>query len=354
MHPQDAADPFFPVGNRVVRVRARCQRAAVDTEVCQTSDVRVCHNLERQRGEFLIIGDPPCYRVLQIHMVTDDFPLVQIERRRKERDNRIEEALHTLVLEGRTAQHRNDVYLQTRSAQDSKDLIRRDLFPVEVFRQQGVILIRDRLEHLGPVLLGLRLHALGDGNVFPFGPQRRFLVHPGFHGDKVDHSCKQIPFTHRKLHRYRVRAQAVLDHLDHCQEIRADAVHLVDKSNPGDAVFIHLTPHRFRLRFDAADGAKKGYRAIEHTEGSLHLGGEVHMPRGVNNIDLVVVPKTGRCRRRDRDAAFLLLLHPVHGGGAVVHLAHPMENSRIKEDALSRCCLSGIDVGANPNVPGPF
>ena len=62
------------------------------------------------------------------------------------------------------------------------------------------------------------------------------------------------------------------------------------------------------------------------------------------------LPESGRRRRRDGDAAFLFLFHPVHNGSAVVHLSHLMGYTRIEEDAFSRRRLAGIDVRHDANV----
>ena len=59
-----------------------------------------------------------------------------------------------------------------------------------------------------------------------------------------------------------------------------------------------------------------------------------------------------RSGRRDRDAALLLLLHPVHDGGALVDLADLVGATRVIEDALSRRRLTGVDVRHDPDVPG--
>jgi hypothetical protein len=73
--------------------------------------------------------------------------------------------------------------------------------------------------------------------------------------------------------------------------------------------------------------------------------------RRINNIDADIPPETGRGGRRNRDAALLLLLHPIHGGGAFMHFADAVRDARIKEDALSRSGLAGIDVGHDADVP---
>src|SRR5699024_10802495 len=60
-----------------------------------------------------------------------------------------------------------------------------------------------------------------------------------------------------------------------------------------------------------------GDGTIEHAQRTLHLDGEVDVAGGVDDVDLVVVPVSGGRGARDRDSAFLLLRHPVHGAGTV-------------------------------------
>ena len=63
------------------------------------------------------------------------------------------------------------------------------------------------------------------------------------------------------------------------------------------------------------------------------------------------VQKAGRRGRRDRDAALLLLLHPVHRGGAFMHLADLVRLAGVVQDALGRSRLTGIDVGHDADIP---
>ena len=53
---------------------------------------------------------------------------------------------------------------------------------------------------------------------------------------------------------------------------------------------------------------------------------------------------------RDRDAALLLLLHPVHGRRAFVHLANLVIDAGVEQDAFGRRRLAGIDVGHDAEV----
>jgi hypothetical protein len=71
----------------------------------------------------------------------------------------------------------------------------------------------------------------------------------------------------------------------------------------------------------------------------------------VDDIDAVILPGAGRRSRGDRNAALLLLLHPVHGRSALVHLADTVRDSRIEEDALGRRRLTGVNMRHNPDVP---
>ena len=104
------------------------------------------------------------------------------------------------------------------------------------------------------------------------------------------------------------------------EEVSPGSVHLVDEHHAGNAVTIRLTPNSFRLRLNTTHGAEDGDHAIEHTHGTLHLNGEVHVARGINNVDAVVIPRRGNSRSSNGDAALALLGHPVSHGGAVVHL----------------------------------
>src|ERR1035437_9410388 len=134
----------------------------------------------------------------------------------------------------------------------------------------------------------------------------------------------------------------------------ADAVHLVDKCNPQHADLIGLAPDGFRLRLDAADRAEHRDRAVEHAQRALVLDCEIDVSRRVDNIDAVVAPETGGRRRGDRDAALLLLHHPVHRRGAFVDLADLVVDAGIEEHTLGGGGLAGIDVRHDADIAHPF
>ena len=70
------------------------------------------------------------------------------------------------------------------------------------------------------------------------------------------------------------------------------------------------------------------------TQAFPHLQGEVHVTRGVNNVDTVALPLGGGGGRGDGDTTLLLLHHPVHGGSALVHLTNLVGLAGVVENAL--------------------
>ena len=74
------------------------------------------------------------------------------------------------------------------------------------------------------------------------------------------------------------------------------------------------------------------------------------MTWGVNDVDLVFFPETGGGSGGNGDASLLLLLHPVHGGGTVVHLTDLVGDTCVEKDSLGSCCLTSIDVCHDADV----
>src|SRR5919198_762344 len=109
-------------------------------------------------------------------------------------------------------------------------------------------------------------------------------------------------------------------------------------------------PDGLGLRLHARDGVEDGDRAVEHAQAALHLDRKVHVPGRIDDVDAKIAPGRRRGSRRDRDAALLLLRHPVHNCSALVHLAHLVGAPGVVEDALGRRGLARVDVGHDPDV----
>ena len=151
-----------------------------------------------------------------------------------------------------------------------------------------------------------------------------------------------------------MRTQAVDHRLHAALEVGADAVHLVDVGDARDLVLVGLAPDGLGLWLYARDGVEQGDSTIEHAQRALHLDREVHVAGRIDDVDAVIGPLARGRGRRDRDPALLLLLHPVHGRGAFVHLAHLVGLAGVVQDALGRRRLARINVGHDPDVSGLF
>ena len=114
---------------------------------------------------------------------------------------------------------------------------------------------------------------------------------------------------------------------------------------------VGLPPDGLGLGLDAGDGVEHGDRAVEDAQRPLHLHRKVHVPGRIDDVDANIAPERRRGSGRDRDAALLLLHHPVHDGGALVDLAHLVGAPGVVEDPLGRRGLARVDVGHDPDVP---
>ncbi len=184
--------------------------------------------------------------------------------------------------------------------------------------------------------------------------QRLVAPDHGLHLHQVDDALELVFRADGNLNRHRTALQPVHDGVDGVVEIRAHAVHLIDEADARNVVLVGLPPHRFRLRLHAGDGVEHRHRAIQHAQGALHFGREIHVAGRIDDVDLHVAPEAGGGGRRDRDAALLLLLHPVHGGGAFMDFADLVRAARVIQDALGGGGLTGIDMGRDADISHPL
>src|SRR6201999_2850935 len=115
-------------------------------------------------------------------------------------------------------------------------------------------------------------------------------------------------------------------------------------------VLIALAPDRLGLRLDALVRIEHAHRTVEHAQRALNFDGEVDVAGGVDDVQALAVPERGGRGRRDRNAALLLLLHPVHRRGTFVHFADLVALAGVIKDALGGRGLAGIDMRHDTEV----
>ena len=147
----------------------------------------------------------------------------------------------------------------------------------------------------------------------------------------------------------------VLDHVHAAHEVRARAVHLVHVADARHVVVVSQAPVRLRLRLHARHAVEHHDRAVEHAQRTVHFDGEVHVPGGVDDVDLLLAPERRDGRRLNRDAALLFLLHVVRRRRrlqilGVVDVDDRVLATRVIKDALGRGGLTGIDVRDDSDV----
>ena len=78
------------------------------------------------------------------------------------------------------------------------------------------------------------------------------------------------------------------------------------------------------------------------------------MSGGVDDIDTMTFPETGGGSRGDGYTSFLLLLHPVHSGVAVMGLAYLMVDTGIEQYTLRSGSLTCVYMRHDTNISCHF
>ena len=351
VHLDQPPDSLAPVLGRIEHRTAAFELARVNPQEGQRADVRVVHDLERQRRERRVVARPALGLLAVVNLAHHRR---QIERRRQILHHRVEHRLHALVAKGRAHDDRYHFDLERRRANRRLELRRLRRLALEIQLHDRIVMVRQRLDHLVAIRLGL-LRQLGRNRLFAIirtqaivVPDQRALL------DQIDYAGEFLLGADRNLQQQRLGLQLVADLVRHALELGAHAVHLVDERDARNAILVGLPPDRLRLRLDSAHRAKNRDRAVQHAQTALDFDREVDVAGRIDNIDPMVAPEAGGRGRRNRDAALLLLDHPVHRRRAFVHLANLVIDPGVIEHALGGGGLTGIDMRHDADIAHPF
>ena len=348
MHPHDPAEALLLARALVDVGLALLDRALVDPHEGELA-IGIVDDLEGHRHQLLgRIGNEIERLVDIVPFLGDHLPL---QRAGEVANDGVEERLHALVLVGRAAEHRRDALALHGGFHDRVNLVVGRLLLGEKLLHQAVGIHRQRLEHLVAGLLGGLFEPGGD-LLAADGLAVLAVEVASLHRHEVDHSLELVFLANRDLHRHRIGTELVAELLDDAVIVSTGAVHLVDERQPGHLVALHLPVDRHRLALHAADGAEDKDRAVEDAQATLHLDGEIDVARGVDEVDVAVVPLHARGGTGDRDPALPLEIHVVHGRAitAALHFLDAVDTAGVKEDALGEGRLAGVDVGGNAHV----
>ncbi len=351
MHLEDAAHTLAMALRGVINRAAGVNRAGVHAEERQTAHIGVGRNLEREcRERRAVIGRA---LVLLVGVGVDALNRRDIGGRGHIIDNRVKQHLHALVAVRGAAEDRDNLYIDNALAQRGLHLVNGDFFAFEVLHGEVLVKLGNRFDHGVMIFLRLLQHILGDFLLADILAEV-IIINLRFHTDEVDDAAEGLLRANRQLDRDGVAFQAVLHHIHNVEEVCAHDIHLIDERHARDVVLVSLMPDGFGLRLDAALCAKDGYRAVQHAQRAFDLNGKVNVARGVDDVDTMSLPMAGRRGGSDGNAAFLFLLHPVHGGGAVMGVANLVIDAGIEQDAFGGSGFTGINVRHDADVSGFF
>ena len=283
VHLQKTADALLLALDGVEHVAAGLEGARVHAQVGELADVGVGHDLEGERGERGLRVGRTLLLLAGIRVGALDSR--DVDRGRHVVDDSVEQLLNALVLVGGAHEHGVDLAGDDALADGGLQLLDGDLLLHENLLHEVVVAVGGSLEKLLAVQLGV-LGELGRDRVHRLGVGHALLVSlevPRGHGHEVDDAPEAILGSHGDLSGDGVRIETVAHGLDGMEEVRADAVVLVDEGDTRNAVTLGLTPNGLGLRLHACDGVEDGDGAVENAQRALDLSGEVHVA-GVSMI----------------------------------------------------------------------
>src|SRR3972149_5902187 len=154
-------------------------------------------------------------------------------------------------------------------------------------------MIRQLVDHLFPMLLRKFTQLRRDLIHYIFGPESLIIKINSLHRNEIHRPSERILSPNGDLYRNRVCSQPVHHRLYTFKEVRTDLIHLVDKGDPRDMIFIRLPPDRFRLRLHTLPRIEYSYGPIQNPERPLYLYSKIHMSGGIDNIATGILPEGG-------------------------------------------------------------
>ncbi len=362
MHHHHTTNALFFAFGRVQQGVTLVEHAGVDPGKGQGANEGVVHDFERQTRERHVVvrtaGDVTGFGFItgfEAHVINN------VQRAGQIVDHSVEQRLNAFVLEGGTAQNRNEGHFQCPFAQQFAQGWNVRLFAFQIGFHRVVVLLDGVLDHLGAPFVGQILQLITDRCFDPGCTKVFTLPQPLFHGNQVNQAFQLGFGTNREGNRNSSCTGTIFDHANAVEEVSADFVHLVDKNHTRNLVAVSLTPHGFGLGFNTGVGVQNTDSTIENRQRTLNFNGEVNVAGGVDDVQAVLgrvssftvfgaFPEGGGRSRSNGDTAFLLLLHPVHGGCTIVHLTNVVGLACVVQDALGAGGLTCIDVRHDAEV----
>ena len=359
VHTHETAHGHLLTGGHVGNHVALLKGALVHADVGELA-VAVVHQLERVADERSVVfglQDNFGFVVVQVESL-----VFHVGRAGEVVDNAIEELLNADVLVGRTHEHGSDVQTDGGFTDGLLDEGLVDfIYTVLAFHglfHNFVAVVSAAVDELGAVFVGL-VHQFGRDFLFDHVVAVGAFEVVGLHFHQVNHALQLVFETDRNLHHAGLVVELFLEHHGHAERVCTGAVALVDEHDARHMVALHLAVNSNRLGLDAFHAGKNEDSTVEHAERTFHFDSEVHVPRGIDDVDGVLFTALGvgpvsECSGGlNRDAAFAFKFHGVHRGADAVFTTNFVDSVDTLcevEDTFGKGSLTGVDVGRNTNI----
>ena len=299
----ETADALAFARARIVNRVALGKFARVNAEEDKFADKRVAPEFESERGEIAVVVGRRVDRRGVVGVLA--LGRRNVERAREIVHDGIDEILHPFVLERGTTGDRDEFVRDGLAADGGLEIFFGDRFLLEEHHADFLV----EIGHLGDEIfigfLGQLLVVVGNFRDL-VGRTHHVVVRvkDGLLVNDVDLAAQIVLFAQRNEDRPDIRAELRAHALDGRIEIRAGAIHLVDEGDARDIVFRRLAPDGFGLRLHTGHAAEHGDGTVEHAERTLHLGREIHVAGGVDDVDALLDVL------EQLEDVFFRLLHP--------------------------------------------
>ena len=127
--------------------------------------------------------------------------------------------------------------------------------------------------------------------------------------------------------------------------VRSGLIHLVHEQKCGDPVLLQQPPQGLGMALHAIRPADHQNGVVQNLKGALHLRGEIHMARGIQQDELQPVQVQHRLLGEDGDAPL-----PLHGVGVqkrvlMVHPPQPPDGPAEVQHSLRQGGLPSVHMG---------
>ena len=154
------------------------------------------------------------------------------------------------------------------------------------------------------------------------------------------------------MYRHGIFRQTFMNRIKRFIKITTNLINLINETNPRNTILGSLTPNGFGLSFNAHLTIKYYDCTIKHTERTFYFSREVDVPRGINDVNLMIFPINRDSCRSNRNTTFLFLLHPVSfstTSAALYKVNFVLKSGTIK-NRFGGSSFTGVDMCDNANV----